>query len=52
MKRLKKNISLAMVSIDSNDIGMVLDVEIISKNVKATVSEKPFYDTKKNLVSS
>ena len=50
--RLKKNIALAMVSIDSIDIGMVLDVEMFSKNVKATVSEKPFYDPKKKLVSS
>ena len=50
--RLKKNIALAMVSIDNSDIGMVLDVEILSKSVKATVSEKPFYDPKKKIAIS
>jgi len=50
--RLKKNIALAMVLIDSSNIGMVLDVEMLSKSVKAIVSEKPFYDPKKKLASS
>jgi len=50
--RLKKNIALAMVFIDTSDIGMVFDVEILSKSVKATVCEKPFYDPKKKIAIS
>ena len=50
--RLKKNIALAMVSIDNSELGTILDVEISSKKNKATVVEKPFYDPKKKLASS
>ena len=50
--RLKKNIALAMISIDNSELGTILDVEISSKKNKATVVEKPFYDPKKKLASS
>ena len=50
--RLKQNIALAMVSINQSEIGTVLDVEMNNKIVKATVTEKPFYDPKKKLASS
>ena len=50
--RLKKNIALAMVSIDNSELGTILDVEISSKKNKATVVKKPFYDPKKKLASS
>jgi len=49
--RLKKNIALAMVSIDNVDVDTVLEVEISSKKNKAIVVEKPFYDPKKKLAS-
>jgi aminomethyltransferase len=49
--RLKKNIALAMVSIDNSDINTVLEVEIASKKNKAIVVEKPFYDPKKKLAN-
>ena len=47
--RLKKNIALAMVSIDNIELGTVLDAEISSKKVKAKIVEKPFYDPKKKI---
>ena len=50
--RLKQNIALAMVSINSSEIGTVLDVKMNDKIIKATVVEKPFYDPKKKLASS
>jgi glycine cleavage system aminomethyltransferase T len=49
--RLKKNIALAMVSIDNCELGTELNVEVLSKKVKATVVEKPFYDPKKKIVN-
>jgi glycine cleavage system aminomethyltransferase T len=49
--RLKKNIALAMISINNSEIGTTLEVEVLSKKVKATVVEKPFYDPKKKLAS-
>ena len=49
--RLKKNIGLAMVLLDNSNIGTMLDVEINSNKIKATIVEKPFYDPKKKLVS-
>jgi glycine cleavage system aminomethyltransferase T len=49
--RLKKNIALAMVSINSSDVDTVLEVEISSKKNKVTVVEKPFNDPKKKLVN-
>ena len=45
--RLKKNIALAMISIQQADIGNILDVEKSFSTVKATVVNKPFYDPKK-----
>ncbi len=50
--RLKQNIALAMVSINNSEIGTVLDVKMNDKIIKATVTEKPFYDPKKKLASS
>ena len=50
--RLKQNIALAMVSINSSEIGTILNVKMNDKIIKATVVEKPFYDPKKKLASS
>ena len=50
--RLKKNIALAMISIDQADIGNVLDVEKSFSMVKATVVNKPFYDPKKKIANA
>ena len=50
--RLKQNIALAMVTINQSEIGTVLDVKMNDKIIKATVTEKPFYDSKKKLASS
>ncbi|MDC1010945.1 glycine cleavage T C-terminal barrel domain-containing protein [Candidatus Pelagibacter sp.] len=50
--RLKKNIALAMVSINNIEIGTELDVEVLSNKVSALVVEKPFYDSKKKIASS
>ena len=50
--RLKQNIALAMISIDQSEIGKILEVEILSKKIKATIVDKPFYDPKKKLPSS
>jgi len=36
-----------MISIDSSNIRIVLDVEILSKSIKATFSEKLFMTQKK-----
>ena len=49
--RLEKNIALAMVSIDSANIGTQLQIEMGSEKVPATVAEKPFYDPKKRITS-
>ena len=50
--RLKKNIALAMISIDQTKLGNGLDVEINNQLIKASVVEKPFYDPKKKLANS
>ena len=50
--RLKKNIALAMISIEESEIGNILDIEVMNKTVKSTVVEKPFYDPKKKIASS
>jgi len=50
--RLKKNIALAIVSIDSCEIGTNCEVEMFTKKNKATIAEKPFYDPKKKIASS
>ena len=49
--RLKKNIALAMVSIEESKIGNVLDVKTSDSIIKAMVVEKPFYDPKKKIAS-
>jgi len=50
--RLKKNIALAMVTINQSEIGTLLDVKMNDKKIKATVAEKPFHDPKKKLANS
>ena len=50
--RLKKNIALAMISIEEANIGNVLDVEKSFFMIKATVVNKPFYDPKKKIANS
>ncbi|MDB2515176.1 glycine cleavage system protein T [Candidatus Pelagibacter bacterium] len=50
--RLKKNIALAMVSINNCSLGEVLEVKMPLQNNTATVVEKPFYDPKKKLTNS
>ena len=50
--RLKKNIALAMVTIEENKIGNIVDVELNDMIVKAEVVEKPFYDPKKKITSA
>ena len=50
--RLKKNIALAMISLNCSEIGTILEVEISSKKNKVTIVEKPFYDPKKKIASS
>ncbi len=47
--RLKKNIALAMVSIDQTEIGNTLDIFTQKNLVKATVVDKPFFDPKKKI---
>ncbi|MDC0200479.1 glycine cleavage system protein T [Candidatus Pelagibacter sp.] len=49
--RLKKNIALAMVSVQESKIGNVLDVKTSNSIIKAIVVEKPFYDPKKKIAS-
>jgi len=50
--RLKKNIALAMIITEQSEIGTVLNIKINDQVVKATITEKPFYDPKKKLASS
>ena len=50
--RLKKNIALAMISVEESELGNDLDVKVDNQLVKANVVEKPFYDPKKKLASS
>jgi aminomethyltransferase len=50
--RLKKNIALAMVSIELSELGTELEIKMPFKAVKGTVVEKPFYDPKKKLTNS
>ena len=50
--RLKKNIALAMVNIESSEIGTNLSVKTNDGESKAVVVEKPFYDPKKKIVSN
>ena len=50
--RLKKNIALAMISIEESKIGNIVDIEVMNKTVKSTIVEKPFYDPKKKITSA
>ena len=50
--RLKRNIALAMVDINSSVIGTKLTVEKDNKVIDAEVVEKPFYDPKKSITKS
>ena len=49
--RLKKNIALGMVSFENSELGTTLDIEILSKKVKGTIVEKPFFDPKKKIAA-
>lgn len=49
--RLQTNIALAMVSIDSAEMGTVCMVEMPGEARAATVVPKPFYDPKKRITS-
>jgi aminomethyltransferase len=50
--RLKKNIALAMVSLNDSEIGTKVRVLTSSGEVPASVIEKPFFDPKKKIVIS
>ena len=50
--RLRKNIALAMVSLNSSKIGTKVGVLTSSGEVPASVIEKPFFDPKKKIVVS
>jgi len=49
---LKKNIALAMVSLNDSKIGTKVGVLTSSGEVPASVIEKPFFDPKKKIVVS
>jgi glycine cleavage system aminomethyltransferase T len=50
--RLKKNIALAMISIEQSELGTVLNVKANDQIVKGTIVDKPFYDPKKKLANN
>jgi aminomethyltransferase len=50
--RLKKNIALAMVKINSSEIGNELKITTNEGIFNCKVVEKPFYDPKKKIASS
>ncbi len=50
--RLKKNIALAMVAIESSALGTAFDVSLSAGNCAAHVVECPFYDPKKQITTS
>jgi len=50
--RLKKNIALAMVSIEQSEIGNELKVNTNEGIFNCKIVEKPFYDPKKKIVST
>ncbi len=50
--RLKKNIALGMVKVDSSQLNTDLKVETSETEYKALVVEKPFYDPKKKIASA
>jgi glycine cleavage system aminomethyltransferase T len=50
--RLKKNIALAMVSVEQSEVGNELQVTTNEGLFNCVVVEKPFYDPKKKIASS
>lgn len=50
--RLEKNIALAMVAIESSQLGTTLEVQMSTGVVAATVVEKPFYDPNKKITTA
>ena len=50
--RLKKNIALAMVSVEQSEIGNELKVNTNEGVFNCKIVEKPFYDPKKKIVST
>ena len=50
--RLKKNIALAMISIEHSKIGDKFKIKIDENKFNCTVVEKPFYDPKKKITTS
>ena len=50
--RLKKNIALAMISIEHSTQGSLLNIETSKGNFKAVIVKKPFYDPNKKIAKS
>ena len=50
--RLRKNIALAMVSIDYAQLGVQFNINTPEGVLKATVVEKPFFDPKKKITTA
>ena len=50
--RLKKNIALAMVSVEQSELGNKFKVTTNEGTFVCTVVEKPFYDPKKKIANS
>ncbi len=50
--RLKKNIALAMISVDHTELDTVLQVDKLSDKRSCTVVPMPFYDPKKSLATA
>ena len=50
--RLKKNIALAMISIEHSKLGNLLDIETAKGKFKAEIVEKPFYDPNKKITKT
>ncbi|SUZ32485.1 Dimethylsulfonioproprionate demethylase DmdA [Roseibaca ekhonensis] len=50
--RLKKNIALAMVSVDAAELGTELQVLMQTGETVATVVERPFFDPRKSLAAA
>ena len=50
--RLKKNIALAIVSVEQSEIGNEVQVTTNEGTFNCVVVEKPFYDPKKKIASS
>lgn len=50
--RLEQNIALAMIAVEHEQTGTVLEVQLPTGTVSTTVVDKPFYDPKKAIASS